>query len=156
MDGKEREVRVECQVGDPDANSSVQWNTAGIRDCWLDGSHHTAADRKIAEQILVGAPYLPYVVRVYRGLLRRLLAHMVEAGVRQFLDLGSGLPTASNVHEVVQALNPECRVVYVDIDAAVAAKGDALLAGNDRAVMVCEDLRLPAQVLDAAQRTGMI
>ena len=133
-----------------------EWTTAGIRDCWLGGSHHTATDHEIAEHILVGAPYLPYMVRVYRLLLRRVVRYLVGVGVEQFLDLGSGLPTADNVHDVAQALNPACRVVYVDIAPEIVAEGRPVLAANDSAAMVCADLRHPEQVLDAAQRTGLL
>jgi S-adenosyl methyltransferase len=133
-----------------------RWTTAGIRDCWLGGSYHTAADHKVAEHILVGAPYLPYMVRVYRALLGRVVRYLVGVGVGQFLDLGSGLPTAGNVHDVAQAIDPGCRVVYVDIAPNIAVEGRAVLAGNDSAAMVCADLRQPELVLDAAQRTGLL
>ncbi|HEY2764642.1 MAG TPA: SAM-dependent methyltransferase [Pseudonocardiaceae bacterium] len=129
---------------------------AGIRDCWLDGSHHTAADQDVAERILVGAPHLPYSVRTYRMLLGRVVRHLVGAGVRQFLDLGSGLPTAGNVHEVAQDIDPECRVVYVDVDPYIVTEGRDLLAGADNATIVVADLRHPAETLDAARRTAVI
>jgi S-adenosyl methyltransferase len=133
-----------------------EWSTAGIRDFWLGGSRHTATDRDIAEHILVGTPYLPYMVRAYRALLGRVVRYLVGVGVEQFLDLGSGLPTAGNVHDVTQALNPGCRVVYVDIAPDIVAVGHHVLAGNDSAAMVCADLRHPEQALDAAQRTGLL
>ncbi|MCA1672379.1 MAG: SAM-dependent methyltransferase [Actinobacteria bacterium] len=140
----------------PSENGSNQWTTAGVRDCWLGGSHHTPTDGELAESILVGVPYMPYLVRVYRTLLGRVVRYLVEVGVRQFLDLGSGLPTAGNVHEAAQILDSECRVVYVDIDPHVVAHGHALLAGADNAAVVCADLRQPERVLDAAQRTGLL
>ncbi len=156
VDWKEWEARVERSVGDPDENSADKWSTAGIRDCWLGGSHHTVADSEVAERILVGAPQLPYVVRMYRALLRRMVSYLVGAGVRQFLDLGSGLPTAGNVHQVAQDLDPRCRVVYVDIAADIVAESAALLAGNDNAAVVCADLRRPKEVFDAAQRCRLL
>jgi hypothetical protein len=76
--------------------------------------------------------------------------------VRQFLDLGSGLPTAGNVHEVAQDLDPGCRVVYVDIDPRVVAESHKLLAGNHDAAIVLADLRQPEQVLDAAAQCGLL
>jgi SAM-dependent methyltransferase len=133
-----------------------EWTTAGIRDYWLGGSRHTATDHDVAEHILVGTPYLPYMVRAYRALLGRMVRYLVGVGVEQFLDLGSGLPTAGNVHDVAQATNPECRVVYVDIAPDIVAAGHPVLAGNDSAAVVCADLRQPEQVLDAAQRTGLL
>jgi hypothetical protein len=122
----------------------------------LDGSHHNAADRQVAERLLIGAPHLAHVVRVYRASLGRVVRYLVETGVRQFLDLGSGLPTAGNVHEVAQDLAPGCRVVYVDIDPGVVAKSHNLLAGNHDAVIVRADLRQPEQVLDATRRCGLL
>jgi SAM-dependent methyltransferase len=132
------------------------WSTAGIRDCWLGGSHHTEADRKVAERILVGAPHLAHVVRVYRALLGRTVRYLLGAGVRQFLDLGSGLPTVGNVHEVTQDLSPGCRVVYVDSDPGVVAKSHELLIDNHDAAVVLADLRQPGQVFDAAERWGLL
>lgn len=131
-------------------------NTARVRDYWLDGSHHTAADRELADEIVVCAPHLPYLVRTHRALLGRMVRYLAMNGVRQFLDLGSGLPTAGNVHEVAQAIDPTCRVLYVDIDPVVAAEGDDLLAGNDNAASVCANLLSPDQVLDVAERHRLI
>jgi S-adenosyl methyltransferase len=137
-------------------NGSGPWSTAGIRDCWLGGSHHSALDRKIAEHILVGAPHLAHVVRVYRAVLGRVVRYLVGMGVRQFLDLGSGLPTAGNVHQVAQDFNPGCRVVYVDIDPGVVAEGHHVLAGNHGAAIVRADLRQPEQVFDATRICGLL
>lgn len=150
------ELAVECPTDVSSGKGPPEWTTAGIRDCWLGGSCHTATDHDVAERILVGAPYLPYMVRTYRALLGRLVRYLVGVGVEQFLDLGSGLPTAGNVHDVAQALNLTCRVVYVDIAPDIVAKGYSVLAGNDSAAVVRADLRQPEQVLDAAQRTGLL
>lgn len=143
-------------VGTLVKNGSGPWSTAGIRDCWLGGSHHNAEDREVAERILLGAPHLPHIVRVYRALLGRVVRYLVEAGVRQFLDLGSGLPTAGNVHLVAQGLSPGCRVVYVDIESCVVARGQSLLADNPDAAVVRADFRQPTQVLDATRRCGLL
>jgi S-adenosyl methyltransferase len=121
----------------------------------LGGSHHNAADRQIAERILLGAPHLVHVVRSYRAFLGRVVRYLVEVGVRQFLDLGSGLPTAGNVHEVAQDFHFECRVVYVDIDPGVVAEGDSLLAENRNVAMLRADLSQPERVLDATRRCGL-
>lgn len=142
--------------GDSSGDGPPEWTTAGIRDYWLGGSYHTAADQGVGDRILVGAPQLPYMARVYRALLRRVVRYLVGVGVRQFLDLGSGLPTAGNVHDVAQAIDPECRVVYVDVAPHIVAEGRTVLAGNDNTAMVCADLRRPEQVLDAAQRTRLL
>jgi S-adenosyl methyltransferase len=147
---------VEWPNGASGVGGPPRWTTAGIRDYWLGGSYYTAADREVAEHILVGAPYLPYLVRVYRALLGRMVRYLVGVGVGQFLDLGSGLPSAGNVHNVAHAIDPGCRVVYVDIAPNIVVEGRAMLAGNASAAMVCADLRQPEQVLDAAQRTGLL
>lgn len=147
---------MERSVGTLVENSSDPWSTAGIRDCWLGGFDHTAADRQVAERILVGVPHLAHVVRVYRALLGRVVRYLVGAGVRQFLDLGSGLPTAGNVHEVAQDLDPGCRVVYVEMDPWVVTESHRLLAGNHDAATVLADFRQPEQVLDATARCGLL
>jgi hypothetical protein len=147
---------VEQPVGAPSEDGSGPWSTAGIRDYWLGGSHHTKADREIAERIIMEVPHLARLVRVYRMLLGRVVRYLVGMGVRQFLDLGSGLPTAGNVHDVAQDLNPGCRVVYVDIDPEVVAESHNLLAGNRDAEIVLADLRQPEQVLDATGRCGLL
>lgn len=143
--------RLESQVG-----TSPEWTTAGIRDYWLGGSHHTAVDQAVGEHILVGVPYLPYMVRVYRALLDRMVRYLVGMGVAQFLDLGSGLPTAGNVHNVAQAIDPGCRVIYVDINPDVVVASRMVLEDNDNAAAICADLRQPEQVFDAAQQTGLL
>jgi hypothetical protein len=132
------------------------WSTAGIRDYWLGGLHHTRADREVAECLLVGAPHLAHMVCVYRALLGRVVRYLVGAGVRQFLDLGSGLPTAGNVHEVAQGLDPGCRVMYVDMDPEVVTENHKLLAGNHDVDIALADLREPEQVFDAARRCGLL
>jgi hypothetical protein len=131
-------------------------NFAAVRDHWLGGSRNTVADRELAEQIMVCIPYLPYVVRSQRGFLRRVARYLVDAGVRQFLDLGSGLPTAGHVHEVVQELAPDGRVVYVDVDPAVVSEGRTLLADDINTAFVCADFRQPQAVLAAPELRALL
>jgi hypothetical protein len=114
------------------------------------------ADREVADFVLLRVPHLAHQVRVYRAFLGRVVRYLVGSGTRQFLDLGSGLPTVNNVHEVAQDLNPDCRVVYVDKDSRVVAEGQDLLTGNDGAAVVRADLRHPEQVFDAARRCGLL
>jgi len=140
----------------PGENGPDRASTARIRDYWLGGSHHTEADRVLANQILVCAPHLPYGVRLQRAFLRRVVRHLVAAGVRQFLDLGSGAPTAGNVHEVARELAPESRVVYIDVDPVVVAEGRALLAGNDAVGYACADLRRPDEVLGSEEVRALL
>jgi hypothetical protein len=140
----------------PGVNGPDQPSTARIRDYWLGGSHHTAADRTLADQILVCAPHLPYGVRIHRAFLRRAVKYLVGTGVRQFLDLGSGAPTAENVHEVAHALAPESRVTYVDIDPVVVAEGRELLADEDNVTYVRADLRRPDDVLGSDEVRALL
>jgi hypothetical protein len=123
-------------------NTSVP-NPARIYDYLLGGKDNYPADRDVAEQLLALAPVAREVVQDNRAFLRRavrLLTH--EAGIRQFIDLGSGLPTQGNVHEIAQAIAPDARVVYVDNDAMVVTHSRALLAG-DNTLAVEADLRVP-------------
>jgi len=131
-------------------NGPAEPNTARIRDYWLGGEHHTTEDRELANEILVCAPNVAYLVRIQREFLRRAVRHLVGAGVRQFLDLGSGLPTVGNVHEVAQDLAPDAQVVYVDLDPVVAEEGRKLVSGVEGAEFLQGDLRRPDEILEAA------
>lgn len=133
----------------PGINGADQPNTARVRDYWLGGTHNTPADHELAEHLIICAPHLRYLVRTHRQFLQRAVRRLVSQGVRQFLDLGSGLPTARNVHEVAQELAPDSRVVYVDIDPAVAGEGKELVADNDLVSYLCADLNHPEVVLDS-------
>jgi S-adenosyl methyltransferase len=122
-------------------------NPARIYDYFLGGKDNFPADRDVAEQIVAIAPVARDVVEDNRAFLRRAVRHLAgEAGIRQFIDLGSGLPTQGNVHEIAQAVAPDARVVYVDNDAMVVTHSRALLAG-DNTVVIEADLRQPDGVL---------
>jgi S-adenosyl methyltransferase len=123
-------------------------NPARIYDYFLGGKDNFPADREVADQLLAIAPVARDVVEDNRAFLRRAVRFLAgEAGVRQFIDLGSGLPTQGNVHEVAQGIAPEARVVYVDNDAMVVTHSRALLAG-DNTVAIQADLREPDQILE--------
>ena len=122
-------------------------NPARIYDYLLGGKDNYPADREVAEQVVAIAPVTRDVVRDNRAFLRRAVRFLTrEAGIRQFIDLGSGLPTHGNVHEIAQAIAPDARVVYVDNDAMVVTHSRALLAG-DNTLAVHADLREPDAVL---------
>ena len=123
-------------------------NPARIYDYFLGGKDNFPADREIAEGVLAIAPVAREVVEDNRAFLRRAVEVLTgEAGIRQFIDLGSGLPTQGNVHEIAQAAAPEARVVYVDNDPMVVTHSRALLAG-DNTVAIEGDLRHPDKVLE--------
>src|SRR5262245_19318038 len=101
-------------------------------------------------------PNIGETMRSNRAFLRRAVRFLVADGVRQFLDIGSGIPTAGNVHEVAQAAAPESKVIYVDIDPVAVAHSQAILAGNDRAAVVCADLRDTDRIMTEAQGIGLL
>jgi SAM-dependent methyltransferase len=102
---------------------------ARVYGYWLGGKDHYAADRAEAERLIAVYPHLPVLARQSRLFLARSVEWLAGQGVRQFLDLGCGLPTGENTHEIAQAVHPDCRVVYVDNDPAVMAFARALLCG---------------------------
>ncbi|GAA1543924.1 SAM-dependent methyltransferase [Actinomadura kijaniata] len=116
-------------------------------DYALGGKDNYAPDRGFIDQLNQVLPEVTRLARDNRAALRRGVRHMAETGIRQFLDLGSGLPTVENTHQVAQAVAPESAVVYVDNDPIVLAHGRALLAENERTTVVTADLREPAAVL---------
>lgn len=123
-------------------------NAARMFDYYLGGKDNFAADRAAAEMVLQVAPWMPEAARQGRDLIARTVRHLVqERGIRQIVDLGSGLPTQDNVHEIAQRLDPDVRVVYVDNDPVVCAHGRALLADSKTVSVVQADLSDPEQVL---------
>ena len=117
---------------------------ARIYDYMLGGTHNFPADREAAQQVVQVWPLAPALARTNRAFLRRVVRTLTDAGIGQFLDLGSGIPTAGNVHE----LAPQARVVYVDIDPVAVAESLDILEGNDRAAALRADLREPESILD--------
>jgi hypothetical protein len=125
-------------------------SAARVYDYYLGGSHNFAVDRQLAKQAMQLMPVLPSIMEANRAFLRRAVRFMVEQGVRQFLDLGSGIPTVGHAHEVAQRADPAARVAYVDIDPVAVAHSRSLLADNDQVVVVQADLRDPEQILGHA------
>jgi SAM-dependent methyltransferase len=124
---------------------------ARLYDYMLGGAHNFAVDRQMGAKIEHMMPHARSGARVNRKFLGRAVRFMVDAGVRQFLDIGSGIPTVANVHEVAQAVAPECRVVYVDRDPVAVAHSELILAGNDRTAVLQADMRDPDSILNAAE-----
>jgi hypothetical protein len=123
-------------------------NVARIYDCLLGGKDNFAADRAAAAQLTAAIPDIAAIARDNRAFLVRVVRYLAaEAGITQFLDLGSGLPTQSNVHQVAQQAAPGARVAYIDYDPVVWSHGQALLASAEGVAMVLADLARPADVL---------
>lgn len=131
----------------PDEIDIERPSAARMYDYFLGGSNNFAADRKLAQEYLRVLPDMPAIARAQRAVLHRAVRYLGEAGVDQFLDLGSGMPTVGNVHEIAQQANPGARVVYVDVDPVAAAHGRALLSSTPHAGVVLADVRDPAYVL---------
>src|ERR1700722_2523006 len=132
-------------------------HTARIYDYFLGGENHFAADREVAEKSLASVPSGRVGAREQRAFLGRAVRYLAgEAGIRQFLDIGAGLPTTGNVHDVAQAAAPSARVVYVDNDPLVLAHARALLrpaprasSEEARAAYIHADLRSPGEILSS-------
>jgi hypothetical protein len=110
-----------------------------VYDCFLDGSHNFAVDREMGEKLEQAVPAGRDAARVNRAFLRRVVRFMIDSGIRQFLDIGSGIPTVGNVHEIAQRANPKCRIVYVDKESVTHS--NLLLRGNRRAAAIRANLR---------------
>ena len=120
---------------------------ARIYDYLLAGSNNFPADRAAAEQILKAVPEVRDAAWSNRGFHQRAAKWIAEQGIRQFVNIGSGLPTVGNTHEVVQRLVPEARVVYVDNDPLVRLHSEPLLADNGSTTVILGDLREPESIL---------
>lgn len=122
-------------------------NVARMYDYYLGGKDNFAADRAAADHALSVAPELRVGAQECRKYLRRAVTFIAQAGVRQFLDIGCGLPTRGNVHEVARAVDPDTKVVYVDNDPMVVSHGRALLGSNATTAVIEADLRDPDSLL---------
>jgi hypothetical protein len=131
-------------------------SVARLYDYMLGGAHNFAVDREMGQKIELMLPHARAAGRINRALLGRVVRFMVSQGVRQFLDIGSGIPTAANVHEVAQTVNPECRVVYVDRDPVAVAHSELLIADNDRTGVAQADMRDPDSILTSAQARRLL
>jgi hypothetical protein len=140
MDGTQLPSRVTVE---PD-----QASPARVYDWFLGGSHNFAVDREVAARAVALIPEIPEIARANRHFLRRAVLAVADLGIDQFLDLGSGIPTVGNVHEVAREVNPEARVVYVDLDPVAVGHSKSIL-GDDPHSLV-----LQANLLDAAGVVG--
>jgi O-methyltransferase involved in polyketide biosynthesis len=131
-------------------------HSARIYDYWLGGKDNYPVDREMGEQIRAILPGIVEMARCQRAFLARAVTYLAsEVGIRQFLDIGTGLPTANNTHQVAQEVAPEARIVYVDNDPLVLAHARALLRSNPEGATayIDADLREPDKILQAAAQT---
>ncbi|MBV1946741.1 SAM-dependent methyltransferase [Streptomyces sp. BV129] len=125
-------------------------------DYYLGGSHNFEVDREAARKAMEFLPGLPRIMQANRAFLRRAVRFAAEQGIDQFLDIGSGIPTFGNVHEIAQTARPGARVVYVDHDPVAVAHSQAVLAGNADAGVVAADLRKPQEILTSPEAARLI
>ncbi|GDY31704.1 SAM-dependent methyltransferase [Gandjariella thermophila] len=131
-------------------------SAARIYDYLLGGGHNFAADREIARKFEEALPGSREIARLNRAFLRRAVLFMVDAGIRQFLDLGSGVPTVGNVHEIAQQADPRARVLYVDNEPVAVAHSQLMLADNDRAAAIEADLGEPEAIFRSPETERLI
>jgi SAM-dependent methyltransferase len=124
-------------------------NAARVYDYALGGHHNFTVDREFFAQAEAAMPGARLVAHANRAFLGRVVRWLSDAGIRQFLDIGSGIPTLGNVHEVAQDADPDARVVYVDIDPVAVEQSTAMLVGNRNATVIQGDLRRPEQILNS-------
>ena len=137
------------QAGEP--------SIACVYDYLLGGAHNFAADQEAARQFLARWPDAPVTMRANRAFLGRVVRYLAgQAGVRQFLDIGSGIPTMGNVHEIAQQVAQEARVVYVDNDAVAVQHSRAILAQNNNAIAIQADLRRPGEIVGDPQLRDLL
>jgi SAM-dependent methyltransferase len=132
-------------------------NIARVYDWWLGGTHNFRADQDLARAMIAVEPKTRAGIRSNRAFLGRAVRYLVgEAGIRQFLDIGSGIPTVQNVHEIAQETGPGSRVVYVDNDDVAVAHSKLILDGNSGATVLHADLRDPAAILGSPETRRVI
>ena len=130
-------------------------HSARVHDYWLGGKDNFAADRAAGDAVMAAYPGIVMSVRANRAFLARAVRFLAaEAGIRQFLDIGTGIPAANNTHEVAQSVAPSCRVVYVDYDPVVLLHAEALLTSSPQGAVdyIDADLRAPQAILAQAAK----
>lgn len=131
-------------------------NIARVWDYWLGGKENFAADRELAQKMLAVHPVSAQMARENRQFLGRAVSYVAARGVRQFIDVGAGLPTALNTHDIARHVDPEARVAYVDNDPIVISHARSLLAKSPRVIAVPGDMRDPERILADAGLAELI
>jgi S-adenosyl methyltransferase len=140
----------------PEGVDTDRPSVARLYDFLLGGHHNFASDRELARQLLDAEPNARYIVAENRAFLGRAVRFMVSAGIRQFIDLGSGIPTQDNVHEIAQRGDPAARVMYVDSDPVAIAHSRQILRRNEHTAAIRLDLREPEAVMSHPDVRGLI
>ncbi|MEU5695663.1 SAM-dependent methyltransferase [Actinosynnema sp. NPDC020468] len=140
----------------PDGIDTGLPSAARLYDYLLGGGHNFAADRALAEKFVAAQPNARTIARLNRSFLRRAVLFLAARGIRQFVDLGSGIPTVGNVHEIAQRAAPDSRVVYVDYEDVAVAHSRLMLRDDERATILQRDMTDPTSVLEAARGTGLV
>ncbi|MFG2007196.1 SAM-dependent methyltransferase [Spirillospora sp. NPDC048911] len=131
-------------------------NVARMYDYLLGGKDNYATDRAAVDEVVRHAPDTPFMARENRAFLGRAVRFLAESGVRQFVDIGSGLPTQGNVHEIAHHIAPDSRVLYVDVDPIVLAHGRAILASTPGVAVIQGDARRVEDILTDPEATALI
>jgi hypothetical protein len=155
-DGAPVASEIAPQPGDAPAFDTSVAHVARVYNYWLGGKDNFAADRAAAQQAMAAFPDIVHSARANRAFLRRAVTYLAgTAGIRQFLDIGTGIPSANNTHEVAQSVAPDCRIVYVDNDPVVLAHARALLTSTPEGATdyIDADLRNADQILAKAAET---
>jgi S-adenosyl methyltransferase len=155
-EGAEAVSETALKPGDAPAFDTSVAHVARVYNYWLGGKDNFAADRAAAEQAISAFPDIVHSARANRAFLRRAVTYLVgTAGIRQFLDIGTGIPSANNTHEVAQSVAADCRIVYVDNDPVVLAHARALLTSTPEGATdyIDADLRNTDQILAKAAQT---
>ncbi len=131
-------------------------SAARIYDYYLGGGYNFESDRAFARKAIELLPTLPMIAQQNRVFLRRAVRFLISQGIRQFLDIGSGIPSVGNVHEVAQQVDPKARVVYVDNEPVAVAHSRMMLTGDPRTAVIQADVRDPDSILGAPETKKLI
>jgi SAM-dependent methyltransferase len=140
----------------PETVDTSRPSAARMYDYYLGGAHNFGVDRELAKKALALFPDGQLIAQANRAFLRRAVGFMLDRGVRQFLDIGSGIPTSGNVHEIAQQVEPGARVLYVDHDPVAVAHSELLLRDNPDAGVLQADVRRPDEILGSPQLHGLL
>lgn len=131
----------------PEGTDQEKPNVARVYDCYLGGSHNFAVDRELARKAVEMWPDLPLIMRANRAFLRRAVQYLAADGITRFLDIGSGMPSFGPVHEVARVVQPDARVIYIDIDPVAVQHSRLLVADDPLCWAVQADMRDPESLL---------